>query len=364
MKSNTSRRNFIKTGAATTMGLITSPHLTQSQNYENNPSENIQEEGTQRISIKKLKEWESLKYGMFIHFGISTFLQEEIPDGQADINLYNPEKLDVDQWIRYAKQAGMKYAVLTTKHVAGHCLWPSKHTVYHVGNSRVKTDVVAEFVNACHKYGVLPGLYYCSWDNHHTFGSVTPSSYPMDFAYTTQKYRDFQLAQMEELLTNYGDIFEVWIDIPAVLLNDGRRAQYNQINELQPDAIIMMNNGWGTGQELKFARTFPTDLMAIERFLPISTGFNPWFDIRLPEVGNKKFYLPGEVCDTIGYDWFYNSKDKFRTDGSLLGMRCICEELGTNLLLNVPPGPDGRFSEETIKTLLRIEENYNKIQTK
>ena len=95
-----------------------------------------QSPGSQRLSLAQLRKWESLQYGMFIHFGMSTFLQKEIPDGTAPLSTYAPDRLDVDQWVSVARDAGMKYVVLTAKHVAGHCLWPSKHTSYTVANSR------------------------------------------------------------------------------------------------------------------------------------------------------------------------------------------------------------------------------------
>ena len=88
--------------------------------------------------------------------------------------MYAPDRLDVDQWVSVARDAGMKYIVLTAKHVAGHCLWPSKHTSYTVANSPNKANVFEQFTKSCQKRGVLPAFYYCSWDNHHRFGSKTP----------------------------------------------------------------------------------------------------------------------------------------------------------------------------------------------
>ena len=92
-------------------------------------------EGAQRLSLGQLEAWESWGYGMFIHFGMSTFLDEELPDGRSPASVYAPDRLDVDQWVQVARDAGMSYAVLTAKHVAGHCLWPSSQTDYHVGRS-------------------------------------------------------------------------------------------------------------------------------------------------------------------------------------------------------------------------------------
>lgn len=321
-----------------------------------------EEEGTQRLPLTKLKEWEKLEYGMFIHFGMSTFLNEEKPDGKTPSRVYKPTRLNVDQWIRTVGQAGMKYAVLTAKHVSGHCLWPSKHTDYHVGSSGDKTDVVAEFVNACARHDVLPGLYYCSWDNHHLFGSKTRSMADSGNAFTTQKYRDFQLAQTEELLTQYGKIAEVWIDIPGILGQEGKQVQYDHIVSLQPDAVIMLNNGIGTGGKLNYGYTWPTDLMAIERYLPYSkSGYRPWFDIPVSREETRKVYLPGEVCDTIGYEWFYETDDQLRSDQELLGMRLIARERGANFLLDVPPDREGRIPEGSVAALMRLGENYSKL---
>ena len=92
--------------------------------------------GEQRLSVSRLQKWESLGYGMFIHFGMSTFDEAEMSKGDMPSTYYAPEKLDVEQWIRTAHDAGMKYAILTTKHVSGHCLWPSKYTDYDVNKQR------------------------------------------------------------------------------------------------------------------------------------------------------------------------------------------------------------------------------------
>ena len=150
-------------------------------------------QGAQRLSLEALRRWQSLGYGMFIHFGMSTFVGKELPGGQDPSSTYAPDKLDVDQWVQVARDAGMKYAVLTAKHVAGHCLWPSKQTDYHVGTSGNKIDVVDKFVHACEKHGVMPGLYYCSWDNHTRLGSRTPSDGGQ--ASTTPEYREYQQLQ-------------------------------------------------------------------------------------------------------------------------------------------------------------------------
>ena len=312
------------------------------------------ENGNQRMKLKDLEKWEKLGYGMFLHFGMSTFDGDEFSKGDKPSTLYAPSNVNTDQWMKTARDAGVKYAVLTAKHVSGHCLWPSKYTDYHVGTSGNKTNVVSEFINSCHKYGIIPGLYYCSWDNHHLFGSKTPTFAP-GTAFTTQKYRDFQWNQLEELLTQFGKIGEVWIDIPGVLPRDSRQELYNQIAIWQPDAIIMMNHGIGDGSEFKVNYAWPTDIIAIERFLPNSlTKHAKWRTIE-----GKKYYLPGEVCDPIGKEWFFKEGDSPRSDAELLGMYLVCRSRGTNLLLNVPPDKSGVIPVMYVDALMRLRKNLD-----
>lgn len=316
----------------------------------------VEPKGSQRLPLEKLREWEALKFGMFIHFGMSTFDGNELSLGDKPSSLYAPDQLDVDQWVSVARDAGMKYAVLTAKHVSGHCLWPSRHTDYHVGTSGNTTDVVEAFVKACDKRGILPGLYYCSWDNHHPLGSLTPSFTKWYDAFTSRAYQEFQSAQIEELLTRYGDIGEVWIDIPHILPRCCRQELYNQIASLQPDALIMMNHGVGDGNPYQVDKTWPSDLVSIERFVPSShTGHVKW-----REIEGKDYYLPGEVCDPIGREWFYKPEDRLRSDAELLGMYLLSTSRGANLLLDVGPNPHGLIAEDTVAALRRLGGNIEK----
>jgi len=325
--------------------------------------------GSQRLSLAKLQHWESLQFGMFIHYGMSTYAGAELPDGTQPSTLYAPDKLDVDQWVSVARDTGMKYAVLTAKHVAGHCLWPSAHTDYHVGTSGNKTDVVEAFVNACEQRGVLPGLYYCSWDNHHRFGSMTPTDTAewekkligrvpdAQLSFTTREYQEFQTAQLTELLTQYGKVAEVWIDIPSVLPRCYRQELYDCIARLQPDAVIMMNNGIGDGSLYPVSKAWPADIIAIERFLPNShTGHVKW-----REIEGQQYYMPGEVCDPIGKDWFFTEGDQPRSDAELLGMYMVSVTRGSNLLLDVGPDKHGLLPEKYTAALHRLRSNLDKL---
>jgi len=233
------RRNFLSvsamTGAASMIPLRGFPVMNESSFT----GEAVQsQEGDQRLSLKQLQAFEEMGYGMFIHFGMSTFDGDELSKGDKPSTFYSPPSVDTDQWMRTARDAGMKYAILTTKHVSGHCLWPSKYTDYHVGTSNNKTDVVEAFVKSCSKYGIMPGFYYCSWDNHHLMGSGTPTYVKWSDMYTTEEYRQFQWNQLSELLTSYGKIGEVWIDIPGILPRDYRHKLYDQLANGNPKLLF------------------------------------------------------------------------------------------------------------------------------
>lgn len=320
----------------------------------------------QRCTLKQLQVWEKLGYGMFIHFGMSTFIGKEVPDGTDLARIYNPDQLDVDQWVSVARDSGMKYAVLTAKHASGFCLWPSKHTDYTVAKSRNKTDVVEKFVNACEKRKIKPGIYYNSYDNHHRFGGRTPSEtnewdamnyFPRknvsDLApFTTSLYQSFQTAQVTELLTDYGAIAEMWIDIPGLLGRGYRTFLYNHIAALQPKTIIMMNSGFSNQKNYNVDYAWPSDLISIERSVPPEKGHEKWRVIE-----GKDYYLPGEVCDTLGKEWFWLKSDSPRSDQELLKLYSDTRVRAANLLLDVGPDRHGLIPKESVLALSRLQKN-------
>src|SRR5512133_1803101 len=155
------RHNFLKLAGSGMLGISSIPFLNGAQDRSvpegPGPSAVKDEKGDQRLTIEALRAWQKLKYGMFIHFGMSTFTGDELDKGNSPAQLFNPSRLDVAQWISVARDAGMTYAVLTAKHVAGHCLWKTAHTPYSVLNSGNTTDIVDVFVNECNKKGIKPG---------------------------------------------------------------------------------------------------------------------------------------------------------------------------------------------------------------
>jgi alpha-L-fucosidase len=321
---------------------------------------------------------------MFIHFGMSTYVDLVNlvcckATGDDSPTCYAPDRLDVDQWVSVARDAGMKYAVLTAKHISGFCLWPSRHTDYTVAHAGNTTNVVEVFVKACEQKGVLPGLYYSSYDNHHRFGSRTRSDFtsreiyeqfaksrppfgglkrgvPRDdqMPYTTSHYQSFQTAQMTELLTEFGPLMEVWIDHPEALGRGYRTYLYDQIAQRQPDALVMMNNGTPSDAKYDLEYAWPSDLIAMERGTPQDRKREKY-----RRIEGRDYYLPVEACDSIApirYDWFHVPGDESRPVEDLASQFQACRQSGANFLLNVPPDRHGVIPEGFIQTLrtLRI----------
>ena len=148
-------------------------------------------------------EWQRMELTAFLHFGINTFTGNEWGSGKEDPQLFNPTALDCDQWVRNLKDAGFKMAIITAKHHDGFCLWPTATTKHSVASSPWKNgkgDVVRELRDACKKYGIKFGVYLSPWDRNAACYGNSP------------EYNKFFIKQLTELLTNYGEVHEVWFD--------------------------------------------------------------------------------------------------------------------------------------------------------
>jgi alpha-L-fucosidase len=308
-----------------------------------------------------IEQWRALEYGMFIHFGMATFtdlVSENDPRNAAvPSGAYAPTHLDVDQWIRVARDAGMKYAVLTAKHSAGHCLWDSKVQFrgaefdYDVATSGNQTDVVAEFVKACGKYGLTAGLYWCLEDHRN-------KSKPREQQRTPPLPDEFfQLAQdqLAELIQSYPGAGYYWLDIPVAASAAQRETLYALIKRLHPGAIVLFNHGAGKPQgPMTIANSqaaWPTDVLNTELW-PLQPG---WFTPEQTWEG-QTYRLGYEHCDKIGKHWFWKTDEAPRGVDELLALYRNVRACGGNLLLNVPPDRTGRIPEYHVKALMELKQ--------
>jgi alpha-L-fucosidase len=307
---------------------------------------------------KVLRDWESLKYGMFIHFGMSTFVGDQFGRIPSPSTAYAPTGLDEEQWAQTADDAGMKYMILTVKHHYGHALWPSRVSDYTVATSSDPRDVVARFVTACRKHDLKPGFYYSlGWDSWH-MKKMKPD-----------EYEKFVHAQLSELLTNYGPITMLWFDIPWDMGPDmlgALRRLYAHCKSLQPDCVILLNQGFVDGSFVEKrlpsylgkdlsqtpAPIWPKDINNGERTTPPPTGHNP----RITFEGTQ-YYIPNEVCDTLGNErWFWGPNDGVRPARQIYELYQRSVGRGSNLLLNAGPDKSGKISTEMVKRLREVAE--------
>jgi len=147
------------------------------------------------------RQFMNLKLGMFICYGINTYYDKEWSDGTLDKSIVNPVELDTDQWCRAAKEAGMRYVLFTTKHHDGFCNWDTKFTDYSITHTPFKRDIVAELRKSADKYGLKLGLYYSLWDLHEKSHNENE-----------HLYAQYMENQLNELLSNYGEIVQIWFD--------------------------------------------------------------------------------------------------------------------------------------------------------
>ena len=305
-------------------------------------------------------QWQQLEFYGFIHFGINTFTDREWGLGNESPSLFNPTELDAEQWVRAFKSAGMRGLILTCKHHDGFCLWPSKYTDYSVKSSPWRDgrgDLVKEVSDACRKYGLKFGIYLSPWDRHE------PSYGDSD------RYNEFYLNQLEELLTNYGEIFAVWLDGACGEGPNGKRqvydwdAYYDLVRRLQPNAVISVcgpDVRW-CGNEAGQTRpeewsVVPAALQDAERVQEKSQKvddgqFGKEIRSQDLDLGSREairgvkdlVWYPAEVNTSIRPGWFYHESedDKVKSLAELLDI--YFNSVGGNaaFLLNVPPDNGG-----------------------
>ncbi len=300
------------------------------------------------------------KYGMFIHFGINTFHDQEWTDGSKPASSYCPTKIDAEQWVKTAKDAGMKYIILITKHHDGFCLWDSKYTDYDVASAANRTNVVEEVAKACKKHGIGLGLYYSLWDRK-VNGDVENQS-------QDSVYNDYMVKQLNELMDiaqkNNTDIVEFWFDGGWVKQNYRWPVMdiYQTIKSRQPQCQVGIN--WTIGspenvdkhpvhpdeQKAGFPiRYFPSDFRLGDPHLPVDD------DPKVFTHDGKNYYMPWESTVCLSGRWFYNTTDnEYKSLDELEKLYRQCTKNDNILILNCPPDRNGRIRDTDVKLLKQL----------
>ena len=311
---------------------------------------------SQRLSEETLTQWRGLSYGMFIHYGMNTFSTERAPAhcNPLPVERYAPTGLDVDQWMAVARDAGMKYAILTTVHGTGFCLWPTKVTDYNVAGAGA-ADVLELFVKACEKYQVRPAFYTCGAHDRRPAETKGDNSQEALIERTCR--------QVTELVTQYGPIAEMWFDGPGQYGAAGRRQLYDLVAELQPKCVVANNGAFDTNGHKSVVKpeTWPTDVIVIEAGVPPFWTIDR-FDLGEDVTGKggqpQEYFLPTEVVtcmDNMADRWWFGGPNAVvRSVRELTAIRMLCHVREANCVLNVPPTPEGRLRPDYVDALLAV----------
>ncbi len=294
-------------------------------------------------SLKELQqEFVDLKFGMFIHFNIGTSVNEEWPDPDTPARVFNPIKLNCNQWAEAAKSAKMSYGCLTAKHHSGFCIWDTKTTDYNVMNSLVKRDVVKEYVDAFRKNGLKTMLYYSILDTRH---KIRPG-------FINREKVEMIKVQLTELLTNYGEVSALIIDgwdapWSRISYEDVPFEEiYRLIKRLQPNCLVMdLNSAKYPADGL-----FYTDIKSYEQ----NSG---------QSISKDLNHLPAMSCLPIQSHWFWKKSfltDQLKSADFLVNDNIIpLNKAYCNFMLNVSPNPDGLIDDNALKALEEIGEIWD-----
>jgi len=319
-------------------------------------------------------KWQELGFTAFFHFGVNTFTNAEWGTGKEDPLVFDPSGLDTDQWCKAVKAAGIKACILTVKHHDGFCLWDTNYTGHNVMASKKPVDVAKLFVESCCKYNLKPGFYLSPWDMHEpTYGSG-------------KAYDDFFCAQLEELTTEFGDLYTLWFDGACGEGPNGRVQEYDWeryfkiIRNNQPDAVISImgpdvrwiGNEAGITRESEWSVvstrlqdrcTIAAASQQADGIKPISPMDEDLGSINALKNESNLCWYPAEVDVSIRPGWFYHPEEdeKVRSVENLLHI--YESSVGGNavLLLNIPPDTDGHINKNDEARLTEFGEKLKEI---
>lgn len=302
--------------------------------------------------------WQAMEYYAFIHFSTNTFTDQEWGYGAPeDAKLFNPTALDCDQWARVCKESGMKGIIITAKHHSGFCLWPTETTDYSIKNSPWKDgkgDIIGDLAKACKKYGLKLGIYISPWDRYEASYGI------LDADGTAPYVKNVFRKQIEECLTRYGDIFEIWFDganggdgyyggartsrkIDRTTYYDWLNT-YKMIRKIQPNIVIWNDNG--DRGDLRWVGTESGYVGETNWSLLHATGDVPENMLRYG-VENGNAWVPGEVNTSIRPGWFYHESEDHRVKSLPQLLDTYYKSIGRNgtFLLNFPIDKRGLIHE-------------------
>lgn len=318
---------------------------------------------------KRVQWFTEARFGMFIHWGLYAIAgrgewvmsNERIPvsDYEPLMQEFDPQDYDPALWARRAREAGMKYVVMTAKHHDGFCLFDSKLTDYKSVNAPCGRDLVREFVDAVRAEGLKVGLYYSLIDWHHPdYPKWKDATHPMrdnpDYAdenVNFDRYLNYMHGQIEELVTNYGKLDILWFDYAyGDLRGEAWKATelVRMVRRHQPEVLIdnrLETSGEGFGSIVEQQpKEYCGDFASPEQIIPPQGIRNV--------LGQP---VPWELCTTINNNWGYNPMDRLYKPASLLVHKLVeCVSKGGNMILNVGPDANGRFDEKSVAVLDEI----------
>lgn len=327
---------------------------------------------------------QDMKFYAFIHYTVNTFTGKEWGTGKESPKVFNPKCQDAEQWVLAIKSAGMKGVILTCKHHDGFCLWPTKTTAHNIANSPYKNgkgDVVREVSDACRKHGLKFGVYLSPWDRNAE-------------CYGTPAYNDFYIEQLTELLTNYGDIFMLWLDGACAANRDGKPVQkydferiWSTAVKLQPNIcmsgcapdIRWVGNESGKCRDSewnvvpKFSYEYQNLAANCQDVDDIKKFQKRCVDVMVQDLGSRSvlekydeyMWYPAEVDVSIRLGWFYHKFQSLTLKSLKHLMKIYYGSVGGNglLLLNIPPNKKGLFDKKDVARLAEMGEWIKKEQS-